>query len=110
MKKLLIILLLTAFFANAQNHELGKVTVNELKEKVHPIDTSAVAAILFEKGKTFFNYTREDGFTKNTEVDVKIKVYKKEGFDWAKKEISFYMSFVCVVFKTRAKNSRKSRK
>jgi hypothetical protein len=29
---------------NAQNFELGKVSVEELKEKVHPKDTAASAA------------------------------------------------------------------
>ena len=42
--------------SHAQNYELGKVTVAELKEKVNPKDTTAPAAILFKKGKTFFTY------------------------------------------------------
>jgi hypothetical protein len=35
----------------------------ELQQKNHPTDTSAVAAILFSKGETFFEYNqREEGF------------------------------------------------
>jgi len=74
----------------AQKRELGNVTIEELKEKICPKDSSAVAAILFEKGKTFFDYKQNDGFSIITEVEVKIKIYKKEGYDWANKEISFY--------------------
>ena len=91
MKKLFIILLLIAFNVNAQKQELGKVTVEELKEKAHPKDTSAVAAVLFEKGKTYFDYNQEDGFMVITEVDEKIKIYKKEGLDWANKEVRYYI-------------------
>lgn len=91
MKKLLFIMLLIAFNINAQKQELGKVTVEELKEKVHPRDTSAVAAVLFEKGKTYFDYTQQDGFVLITEVEVKIKIYKKEGLDWANKEVKYYI-------------------
>ena len=45
MKKLIFVtLLLINGFAFAQKKDLGKVTVEELKERVSPIDTSAVAA------------------------------------------------------------------
>lgn len=88
MKKLILALLLPTLLFS-QKRELGEVTVKELEEKKHPVDTSAVAAILFEKGKTTFSYNSTDGFTLDTEVDIKIKIYKKEGYDWATKEISY---------------------
>lgn len=75
----------------AQKKELGNVTIEELKEKVHPKDSSAVAAVLFEKGKTYFEYSQEDGFLLITNVEVKIKVYKKEGYDFANKSVRFYI-------------------
>jgi hypothetical protein len=37
---------------NAQNFELGKVSV-ELKERFHPKDTAASAAIIYKKKKIF---------------------------------------------------------
>lgn len=37
----------------SQNYELGKVTIAELEEKVHPKDSSAPAAVLFRKRRTF---------------------------------------------------------
>lgn len=94
MKKILII---TTFFILgmqinfAQKRELGAVTVEELKETVHPKDSSAVAAVLFEKGKTYFEYSQEDGFFVITEVQAKIKIYKKEGYDYANKSVRFYV-------------------
>jgi hypothetical protein len=75
----------------AQKHELGTVTIDELKEKSHPQDSSAVASVLFEKGKTYFTYRQDEGFSLVTEVEVKIKIYKKEGYDYANKSVGFYV-------------------
>lgn len=86
-----IYFLIVNFFVFSQEHELGKVTLEELNQKTHPIDTSAVAAILFEKGQTLFDYDQNNGFSLKTEVEVKIKIYKKEGFDWANKSVFCYI-------------------
>jgi hypothetical protein len=75
----------------AQNFELGKVSLAELQEKVHPKDSSAVAAVLFEKGKNSFEYSQEKGFVMITEIKARIKIYKKEGYDWASKSVRFYL-------------------
>ncbi|TDE03732.1 DUF3857 domain-containing protein [Flavobacterium sandaracinum] len=74
----------------AQNFELGKVSLAELQEKVHPKDSSAVAAVLFEKGKNSFEYSQEKGFVMITEIKARIKIYKKEGYEWANKSIRYY--------------------
>ncbi|MGV9004612.1 DUF3857 domain-containing protein [Flavobacterium sp.] len=81
------------FQANAQKYELGKVTVEELNQKKHAADSSAVAALLFKKSNTYFTYSGENGFVSYTEVEQKIKVYKKEGFDWADIEIPYYVGY-----------------
>lgn len=86
-----ILLVLISFFGNAQEFELGKVSIKELEEKAHPKDTSAVAAILYSKGHTFFNYSESSGFVVVTEVETRIKIYKKEGYDWANKGIRYYI-------------------
>lgn len=91
MKTKLLIFLLFTTFIYSQEYELGKVTIAQLEEKYHPKDTSAVAAILFEKGKTSFNYEEMNGFSTTTEVLVKIKIYKKEGFEWANRKIRHYI-------------------
>jgi hypothetical protein len=91
--KLITMLFFTLFFfkANAQEFKLGKVSVEELQEKSHPMDSTAVAAILFEKGVVDFEYTQDDGFKMITEVITRIKIYKKEGYEWANKAVSYYI-------------------
>ena len=69
----------------AQNHELGKVTIAELEQKKHPIDSSAVAAILFSKGLVKLTAS---GYS-DVNFQTRIKIYKKEGYDWANVQISF---------------------
>lgn len=77
----------------SQNFDLGKVSVLELQEKVHPKDSSAVAAILFKKGRTFFTYDYRNGFSMNHEFTYRIKIYKKEGLDWATFEVPYYIGY-----------------
>jgi len=69
---------------------LGKVTIEELKEKAHPVDTSAVAAVLFQVGRTYFEYSELNGFGMVTEIDTKIKIYKKEGYGNASHSYNYY--------------------
>lgn len=90
MKKLILALIFPVLVF-AQEYELGKVTIQELNQKQHPTDTSAVAAILFNRGKTYFDFIENSHFILVTEVEVKIKVYKKEGLDWANKEVNYYI-------------------
>lgn len=89
-----IYLLLIAFYnAHAQKNVLGKVTVEELQEKSNPKDSSAAAAILFKKGRTFFTYDRNNGFSANHVFEFKIKIYKKEGLDWANQKVRYYIGY-----------------
>lgn len=89
---LIAFLLVTGFAAHAQKNELGEVTKEELEQKSHPTDPSAYAAILFAKGTTYMDYSTSNGFMIVTEVDTKIKIYNKDGYDWANKIISYYSS------------------
>lgn len=94
-KNLIIVVVLFFCFSkiNAQKYELGKVTVAQLEEKVHPKDTTAPAAIIFKKGKTFFTYNRTNGFSANHVYEFKIKIYKKEGLAWADQKVRFYIGY-----------------
>src|SRR6478609_6350508 len=93
-KALLVLLIFFSFIKiNGQNFELGKVSIAELKEKQHPKDTSAVAAVLFKNGKTSFEYSRANGFVAITEVAMRIKIYKKEGSDWANFTLPYYVGY-----------------
>lgn len=93
MKKIcyLLVFTLLTLTSFSQKRELGEVTIQELQEKQCPIDTSAVASVIFNIGKTYFDYSENDGFTLNTEVDTKIKIYKKDGYKWATIEIPYYI-------------------
>ena len=90
---IVVFLLLGISKSSAQNYELGKVTVAELKEKANPKDITAAAAILFKKGKTFFTFTKDKGFSANHVYEFKIKIYKKEGLKWADQKVRFYIGY-----------------
>ncbi|KIC02560.1 transglutaminase [Flavobacterium sp. JRM] len=91
--QLTIVLFIVLSFSKiaAQEFKLGKVSIPELQEKVHAKDTSASAAILFRKGTSYFEYDPVDGFVIITEVESRIKIYKKEGYDWANQGVSYYI-------------------
>lgn len=91
--QLAIILLLSFFYlnSNAQDFKLGKVSIAELQEKEHPKDPAAPAAILFKKGEVKFEYSEGKGFEVITTVQTRIKIYNKEGYDWANKKINYYI-------------------
>jgi hypothetical protein len=93
--QLSVILFFAFLFSNvnAQEFKLGKVSIAELQEKSHPKDSSAVAAILFKTGSVYF-----DDLTTITKVSTKIKIYKKEGYDWANEVILHYIDGENVSF------------
>ena len=91
---LLAIILFFAIFCstiNAQEFKLGKVSIAELEEKEHPKEPSAVAAILFKKGNVRFEYSESQGFQVLTVVQTRVKIYKKEGYDWANQSVKYYL-------------------
>lgn len=75
-KKIVTLLFVLSFAINSkgQDFQLGKVTVEELQEKQHPTDTSAVAEVLFKKARTFFTYSVKAGFIANHEIKYRIKI------------------------------------
>ncbi|MFI0490388.1 DUF3857 domain-containing protein [Flavobacterium sp.] len=93
-KTIAVLLLLILFSKSfAQKLELEKISISELEEKKHPIDTSAVAAILFNKARTFFGYDLKNGFSINTEYIFRIKIYKTEGLKWADYKVPYYVGY-----------------
>ena len=91
MKKVLIIMLAIASIqiSYSQNYKFGKVSKEELQEKVYPLDSTANAAYLY---KNRFTYTTLNGGNIKlvTEIHVRIKIYSQEGFKWATEEINLY--------------------
>lgn len=86
----LSILLLLITNVTAQEFKLGKVSIAELQQKVHPKDSSAAAAILYKRGKSRLEYDVNNGFVTIAEVETRIKIYKKEGYDWANQNVWYY--------------------
>ncbi len=91
--KLIIALLLFSNVLFSQKYELGKVSVKELEEKQHPLDTAAVAAILYNKVETSFTYSESRGFMAKHEFEIRIKIYKKEGLKYANYEIPYRINY-----------------
>lgn len=86
----LTVLLLIASKAMSQEFKLGKVSIAELEQKSHPKDSAAIAAILYKKGTARIEYDVNDGFVTVTDVETRIKIYKKEGLDWANQDVWYY--------------------
>lgn len=80
---LLAILITTTSLVSAQDLKFGKVSKDELLEKVYAKDSAAVAAVLYSSKKIRYNYVTGSGFKIITEVHGRIKIYDKEGFDFA---------------------------
>ena len=81
--------LLLGMGAGAQDFRFGKVSLEEVKEEVHPLEKEADAAILFRSHEVHYELN-SSGFILVTNVHERIKIYSKEGFEWATKKISAY--------------------
>jgi hypothetical protein len=92
-KNTLLLILFLCCKIDAQEIKLGKVTIAELEEKKHPQDTTAFAAILYKKSRIFFTYKDKNGFSLNNEVTFRVKIYKKEGINWANFEVPYYVGY-----------------
>ena len=84
---LLIVLFIST--SNAQEIKFGKVSKQELEEKINPLDSTADAAYLLNKRKTYFSYDVNNGWMINTEYHQRIKIYTKEGLEYATKKINY---------------------
>ncbi|WP_031427345.1 transglutaminase domain-containing protein [Flavimarina sp. Hel_I_48] len=89
-KFLFLITLLSVLQGMAQDFKYGRVSKEELEEKVHPKFPDANAAILFRDNYSHFNYNDQDGFILVTEVQERIKIYNTDGFKNATKRIKLY--------------------
>jgi len=90
-KKLIIVFVcFCTSILSSQEIKFGKVTTAELEEKFHPVDTTATAAYLYKSRRTYYEYTTSKGFGVVTEVKQRIKIYNKQGFDYATLAINYY--------------------
>ncbi|WP_051554687.1 DUF3857 domain-containing protein [Maribacter antarcticus] len=88
---LIIFLLFAVFSVKSQDYKFGKVSKEELTEKVYAKDSSAPAAVLYRSHKTRFNYLQSNGFQIITFIYERVKIYNADGFKYATvKENLFY--------------------
>lgn len=92
LKPIIALVLLFVMPVYAQSVKLPvvhAVTVKELQEKVHPADTTAAAAYQYHYGATYFELV-DNYWVMTTEIFNRIKIYKKEGYNYADESIVFY--------------------
>ncbi len=92
MKRFLLLLVFSiSIFSYAQKYKFGKVSKEELEEKVCSDDASANAAFLYTDRNTIFVFDKErGGFVIEDEYYVRLKIYNQNGYDWATKNIKTY--------------------
>uniref|UniRef100_UPI00404925A8 transglutaminase-like domain-containing protein n=2 Tax=Flavobacterium sp. TaxID=239 RepID=UPI00404925A8 len=67
----------------SQELKLGNVTVEELQKTHSDIEPDAAAEYVFKKGTYDVGIDKFGYFYVKVKVDVKIKIYSKEGYEWA---------------------------
>ncbi len=79
----ILLLLLTIISLSAQDYKFGKVSKEELTEKFNKNDSTAVATVLYREYKVIYDYDENLGFKVITKIHERIKIYNKDGFDYA---------------------------
>ncbi|WP_437398938.1 transglutaminase domain-containing protein [Flagellimonas lutimaris] len=90
--KLILLFLIVVQIGYASDFKFGKVSKDEVAAKQHVTYPEANAAILYKKEWVRFNYQYETGWSQVREVHYRIKIYKKEGFDWATLQVPLYVA------------------
>lgn len=85
-----LILVLLNMGLQAQDFKFGKVSKEEALEKNHPLEKDAHAAVLYRSVSTYYDFKQNTGFTVITDVHERIKIYNKDGFDWANHKVNYY--------------------
>ncbi|HIB49185.1 MAG TPA: DUF3857 domain-containing protein [Flavobacteriaceae bacterium] len=87
---LLLCLLLTTITGVSQNFKYGKVSKEELAEKSNPSYPDADATVLYRDYKVAFTFKQGEGFIQKATVHERIKIYNKDGAEWARKNVITY--------------------
>jgi len=75
----------------AQNQKFGKISKEEFEMETYDRDTSAAAVVLFDIGKTYFNYnSSEGGFQIIFERHKRIKIFNKRAYYFANVKIPLF--------------------
>lgn len=82
-----IILLSTTLLAYAQKKEFkakyGKISGEEIKMTAYKGDPEAAAVVLFDIGNVYYNYNENLGWVQIQERHKRIKIFKKEAYEYA---------------------------
>ena len=87
----ILLFLSPLMYLNAQDIEFGEVSKEELLEEEYPLDKSANAVVLYKKQETYF-ISNNGSSDLITEIHERIKIYNKDGFDYATQRLSMYKS------------------
>ncbi|NOZ47273.1 MAG: DUF3857 domain-containing protein, partial [Chlorobi bacterium] len=80
----------TNLFSQKAPIKYGKISIDDLKMEYYDKDSSAPAVVLCDYGETHFSYNQDNGFQLVFNRTVRIKILKKEGYDYANFEIPVY--------------------
>lgn len=85
----LLLFVFSVQFAISQEIKFGKISKEELMEKSYPEDSTANAAVLYAHRNTYF-LANLSGIEIVTEIHKRVKIYNKDGFDYASEEINLF--------------------
>lgn len=87
-----IVLIVSTALLKAEKDPIryGKLSKEELSLKSYEKDTAANAIVLCDYGKSDFIYSDNTGLQYKYTRNIRIKILKKEGYEWAKFEIPVY--------------------
>ena len=95
MKYLLIVTIFSLYFGHvsfAQDFKFGKISKEELTQKLYSQDSTADAVVLYRKVYISYDYVSNQGFQVNAKVHERIKIYSKEGFKYGTISESLYQN------------------
>lgn len=72
--------------------KFGKIDSDNLKMQLYEQDTSVSAMVIGDIGNVIFVYNQEKGFTTEFTRHTRIKIFKKEGFEFADQMLELYSS------------------
>lgn len=90
---LLCVFLVTSsqlLFSQGENGKFGKIDLKDLQSNRYEKDTSAEAIVLFDKGSSYYDYVEDKGFSVVFERHLRVKIFKKTGYNFADQEFSLY--------------------
>lgn len=87
---LAVLYAVSAFSQESPNVKFGKVTVDDLTKRSYPIDTGAVAVVLYDNGITKIKGNAKGWFSLEFKIFRRIQILNKNGYRHATVEIPIY--------------------